>query len=178
MKTSAVVEVVINRLLKNNRSVKLESFLKTTYPHMKLLALCLTLIVSMAAFAQDTSSVVVHKDPRIDLLIKKQAEINEEASKRAKTGKGFRLLIINTNKREEAINAKAMVYKYFPELKSYLYYQSPYFKLKAGNFKEKKDAEAYQKKLNKYFPKGVFIMPDAIELKDGKGNKINEEPNP
>jgi hypothetical protein len=73
--------------------------------------------------------------------------------------------VLNTNKRDEAVSAKTKVYSYFPELKSYLIYQSPYFKLKVGNFKEKKEAEDYQKRLQKYFPDGVFIMNDTIELK-------------
>lgn len=119
----------------------------------------------------DSNSVIIHKDPRLDLLIKKQIEINEEASRDArKNGKGFRLLIINTNKRGEATAAKTKVYTYFPELKAYLIYQSPYFKLKVGNFKERKDAEDYQKKLNPFFPKGVFIMSDVIEMKLEKEN--------
>jgi len=117
----------------------------------------------------DTSSVVIHKDPRIDLLVKKQVEINEETTRNARrVAKGYRLLVVNTNKRDEAINAKTRLYQYFPELKSYLLYQSPYFKLKAGNFKERKDAENYQKKLNAYFPRGVFIMNDLIEVKPDK----------
>src|SRR5436190_690927 len=87
--------------------------------------------VSLSAqqLASDTSSVVIHKDARIDLLVKKQAEINEETTRNARrVAKGFRLLVVNTNKRDEAINAKAKLYQYFPELKSYLLYQSPYFK--------------------------------------------------
>ena len=119
--------------------------------------------------ANDSSSVVVHKDPRLDLLIKKQAQINEETSRNARrTMKGYRLLVINTNKREDAINAKTQVYTYFPELKAYLTYQSPYFKLKAGNFKTRDEAEDYQKKLNAIFSKGVFIMADIIEVKPEK----------
>jgi hypothetical protein len=78
------------------------------------------------------------------------------------------LLVVNTNNRQEAIDAKTKLYQLFPELKSYLYYQSPYFKLKAGNFKERKDAEDYQKKLDRFFPKGVFIMNDIIEMKLAK----------
>lgn len=114
----------------------------------------------------DTTGVIVHKDQRIDLLVKKQIQINEETSREARrVGKGFRLLVINTNNREEAAAAKTKVYTYFPELKSYLLYQAPYFKLKVGNFKEKKEAEDYQKRLEKYFPKGVFIMNDTIEIK-------------
>jgi SPOR domain len=114
----------------------------------------------------DTNTVVIHKDPRIDLLVKKQAQINEETSRDARRiGKGYRLLVINTSKRDEAVAAKSTVYENFPELKAYLIYQSPYFKLKVGNFKERKEAEAYQDKLRKFFPKGVFIMNDVIELK-------------
>lgn len=139
---------------------------------MKSILVVVLCSVSFSVFAQqsiDTSSVVVHKDPRLDLLIKKQAEINEETTRNArKVARGFRLLVINTNHREEAINAKTKLYQYFPELKSYLLYQSPYFKLKAGNFREKKDAENYQQKLNKVFPKGVFIMSDLIEVRPEK----------
>ena len=118
---------------------------------------------------QDTAYVVIHKDPRVDLLVKKQAQINEETSRSARrTDKGFRILIISTSNRDEAIAAKTKVYTHFPELKAYLWHQSPYYKVKAGNFKDRKEAEAYQKKLNVYFPKGVFIMNDIIEVKPPK----------
>ncbi|HLF47151.1 MAG TPA: hypothetical protein VI548_12040 [Chitinophagaceae bacterium] len=114
----------------------------------------------------DSNSVIVHKDPRLDLLVKKQIQINEETSRDARRiGKGYRLLVINTGKRDEAIEAKTKVYTYFPELKSYLNYQAPYYKLKVGNFKERKEAEEYLNKLKWYFPRGVFIMNDIIELK-------------
>lgn len=141
---------------------------------MKTLFFLALIILSVNSIAQDSTwklsvdsnSVVVHKDPRIDLLIKKQAQINEETSRDARRiGKGYRLLVINTSKRDEAAAAKSTVYANFPELKAYLIYQSPYFKLKVGNFKERKDAEVYQDRLRKFFPKGVFIMNDVIELK-------------
>ena len=133
---------------------------------MNKVFLIVAFLLSVKAFSQDTSAVVVHKDPRIDLLVKKQVQINEETSREARRiGKGYRLLVINTNKRDEATAAKTTVYTFFPELKSYLIYQSPYFKLKVGNFKDKKEAEDYQQRLQKYFPRGVFIMNDTIELK-------------
>jgi hypothetical protein len=150
---------------------------------MKQILILIFLLSGLNCFAQtdstkkmiaDTSPVIVHKDPRLDLLIKKQATINEITGRDArKTDKGYRLLIISTNNRDEALAAKTTVYTYFPELKAYLWYQSPYFRVKAGNFKERKDAESYQRRLNLYFPKGVFIMKDVIEVKKGKG--INDE---
>lgn len=119
----------------------------------------------------DSNSVIVHKDPRLDSLVKKQATINEVTSRDSrKTDKGFRLMIISTNSREEAFAAKTKVLTHFPDLKAYMWYQSPYFRVKAGNFKDSKDAESYQRRLNVYFPKGVFIMKDIIEVKASKNN--------
>ena len=145
---------------------------------MKKIVFFAAVFFSFNAFAQDTTTaagntVVVHKDPRLDMLVTKQAQINEETSRDArKTTKGFRLMIISTNNRDEAISAKTKVYTYFPELKAYLWHQSPYYKVKAGNFKDRKEAEAYQKKLNVYFSNGVFIMNDIVEV---KADKTREE---
>ncbi|MFL5741371.1 MAG: SPOR domain-containing protein [Flavisolibacter sp.] len=122
------------------------------------------------AVAQDSlNTVVVHKDPRLDLLVKKQSDVNA-AIRRASAhyARGFRLLVINTNKREEAIAAKSKIYANFPELKAYLVYQAPYFKLKAGNFRTREEAEQYQKDLSVFFPKGVFIVNDTVEIKPEK----------
>ena len=141
---------------------------------MKKIVFFAAVLFSLNAFAQDTTAtvnntVIVHKDLRLDMLVNKQAQINEETSRDSrKTTKGFRLMIISTNNRDEAISAKTKVYTYFPELKAYLWHQSPYYKVKAGNFKDRKEAEAYQKKLNVYFSNGVFIMNDVVEVKPDK----------
>jgi hypothetical protein len=145
---------------------------------MKKMFLLAAVFSALNCLSQDTTgvdsnTVVVHKDPRIDLLVTKQAQINEETSRDSrKTAKGYRLMIISTNNRDEAISAKAKVYTYFPELKAYLWHQSPYYKVKAGNFKDRKEAEAYQKRLNVYFSKGVFIMNDIVEVKPEKTEEM------
>lgn len=134
---------------------------------MKKLFLMIALFVLKTGFAQDAESatVLVHKDARLDSLVKKQASVNAAIKKAsARSMRGYRLLIINTNKRNEAIDAKAKVYTYFPELKAYLIYQTPYFKLKAGNFKTREEAERYRKNMSSVFPKGVFIINDTIEI--------------
>jgi SPOR domain len=152
--------------------------------HMKLIFTIAVFLVTANCFSQDSTwknpvdsnSVIVNKDRRIDLLVKKQAYINEVTSRDAKrTDKGFRLMIISTNNRDEAMSAKTKVYTFFPDLKAYMWYQSPYFRVKAGNFKDRKDAEAYQRRLNTYFPKGVFIMKDIIEVKPSKNNGSDDE---
>ena len=141
----------------------------------KLLTLAL-IAFSFQAGAQadstDSGTVLVHKDPRLAQLITLQAQVNEETGRDArKTAKGFRLMILSTNSREEAIAAKTTIYTYFPELQPYLWHQSPYYKVKAGNFRDRKDAEAYQTRMNVFFPKGVFVMNDLIEVKLDKGSQ-------
>jgi hypothetical protein len=154
---------------------------------MKILLTGLFLFFSFYSFSQDTldkvtvdtNTVQVHKDARIDLLVKKQASINETTSRdNRRTDKGYRLMIISTNNRDEALAAKTKIYTFFPELKAYLWYQSPYFRVKAGNFKDRKDAESYQQRMNNYFPKGVFIMKDIIEVKPGKNQDDDSNPAP
>jgi len=152
---------------------------------MKLILALVFILISTWASAQqdsvwkknsDSASIIVHKDHRLDMLVKKQVQINEETSRDSRrVAKGFRLMVITTNNRDEAIAAKTKVYTYFPELKAYMWHQSPYYKLKVGNFKERKEAEDYQKKLNIYFPKGVFIMADKVEVKPEKGKFADSE---
>ena len=145
---------------------------------MKRIFFFIALLFSVHLFGQnniyitDSNTVIVHKDARIDLLVTMQAQINEVTSRESrKTGKGFRLMIISTSNRDEAIAAKTKIYTYFPELKAYLWHQSPYYKVKAGNFKDRKEAEYYQQRINVYFPKGVFIMNDIVELKLDKNSE-------
>lgn len=150
----------------------MDSFLMLCSLNMKYFFLVLLITTGFGVSAQDTSTLVVHKDPRIDLLLKKQGDVNAAIKKaNARTARGFRLLVINTNKRDEAIAAKTKVYTNFPELKAYLVYQSPYFKLKVGNFRTREDAQDYQKTLGYYFPKGVFIIADTIEITPEKDNE-------
>lgn len=136
---------------------------------MKYLLLFISCLFLQELNAQDTvrtASVIVHKDPRVDMLIKKQAAINLAVKKAtAHTLAGYRVLVISTNNRDEAIAAKTKVYKSFPELKIYLSYQAPYYRLKAGNFKTRAEAVNYQKALNAQFPKGVYVINDTIEMK-------------
>ncbi len=127
----------------------------------------LILIISINASAQtDSGLVTIHKDSRLSLLIKKQIQINEETTRNARRSMpGFRLQVINTTDRGDAMEAKTKVYQLYPDLKAYLLYQSPYYRLKVGNFKTRQEAEDYRKTLSRDFNNAVFIVRDVIEVK-------------
>ena len=141
---------------------------------MKKIGLFLGVFFTVTSFAQDSTflqgpAVIVHKDPRVDALVKKQAAVNYAYKKAGgRTMRGYRLMIINTNSRDEAIAAKTKIYTHFPDQKAYLTYQAPFFKLKAGNYQTRDEAKKYQELMKILFPKGVFIMNDTIEVKPEK----------
>ena len=122
--------------------------------------------------AQDSSaSVVVNKDPRIDLLVNKQIEINEVTTRNSRrAAPGFRILVISSNDRNKVIDAKTKMYREFPELKAYMMYNSPFFRLKVGNFRERTDAEEYLSRIQRLYPTGVYIVPDTIEIRPDQNN--------
>ncbi|AHF14524.1 sporulation protein [Niabella soli DSM 19437] len=145
---------------------------------MKFLIPAVLLLVATGLHAQsDNGSVTVHKDPRADLLLKKQADVNDASTRNStkrRTASGYRLLVISTNSKQEAIAARTKIYSSFPELKPYMWHQSPYYKVKAGNFTSRKEAQAYQKKLAPYFPAGVFLINDVVEVNPEDNNSSED----
>ncbi|HZE84122.1 MAG TPA: SPOR domain-containing protein [Puia sp.] len=132
----------------------------------KLLIIVLLFTAEKTWAQADTSSVVVNKDPRVDDLIRKQVEINEETTRDSRRSMpGFRLQVISSQDRNKVFAAKAKILQQFPDLKPYLMYQAPNYKLKVGNFKTQEEAEDYQKELSRLFPSGLFIIRDTIEVK-------------
>lgn len=114
----------------------------------------------------DTGSITVNKDPRLDLLISKQIEINEVTTRDSRrNGPGFRILVISSNNRNKVTEAKTKMYRKFPELKAYMMYQAPFFRLKVGNFKERIEAEEYLTEIQRLFDSSVYIVPDNIEVR-------------
>ena len=114
----------------------------------------------------DTSTVILQKDPRVDLLVKKQIQINEETTRDSRRNiPGFRIQVINSSDRNRVFAVKTKVYQQYPELKPYLMYQPPNYKLKLGNFRTAEEAQPYLDQLTKLFPTGVYIIHDIIEVK-------------
>lgn len=115
--------------------------------------------------AQDNTGIAgnvkVAKDSRIDILIKKQIYINTLA---IRNQPGFRVQILTTNKRNEAADAKAKVMQLYPEYRSYLEWEAPYFKVRIGDFKTRQEATDLRNKLTGQFTGGVFVVPTIINV--------------
>lgn len=146
----------------------------------QLIILFSGLLISGIAAAQDSSfasntegGVKVVKDSRLDLLVKKQIYINTLA---IRNQPGFRVQVISTNKRNEANDIKAKVMQLYPDYRTYLDYQPPYFKVRIGDFKSREEATELREKLSDNFPGGIFVVPAIINLSPEK-EAGNEETN-
>ena len=129
---------------------------------MKLFLL-LVLIYNGSVYAQDS---LIYRDPRVDSLIKKQIQINEITTRDSRRNiPGFRIQVANSNDRNAVFTVKTKIYQLYPELKPYLIYQPPNYKLKVGNFKTQEEADHYLQKLIQNFPSGVYLVPDIIEVR-------------
>ena len=115
-------------------------------------------------------TVIVRKDPRLDILSAKQAMINKRSSMMTSSGlyRGYRVQVLSTQSRGEAFKMKTDLLTKFPDLKSYLLFQSPNFKVRIGNFIKRGDAEKLKQQLAKLIGTNIYVVEDAVEysLKD------------
>ncbi len=121
-------------------------------------------------------NVTIVKDPRIDILGKKLAEYNEAvAAKKARAAKGYRLMLLSTNDRNKAMSVRSALIQQFPDHKVYMIFQSPFIKLKFGNFVEKKEAEDMRKKLlsSGIITGNIYLLPETVEVRPD--TKLEEE---
>jgi hypothetical protein len=129
-------------------------FLITTY------IACSTLCKSYAA-----DTIIVHRDARVDVLTEKQSAINKVTAKMGSNGlfRGYRLQVLNTRSRDDAFKMKATLLEKFPDEKVYVLYQSPYFKVRIGNFVNRNDAEGFKNELSIYSSQPAYIVEDLVE---------------
>lgn len=79
---------------------------------------------------------------------------------------GFRVQLYVGNLRQEADAAKSYVYQLFPELIPYVTYSQPTYRVKAGDFMYRADAEDYLAQIRQQYPAAV-ILPERVEIKKG-----------
>jgi hypothetical protein len=78
---------------------------------------------------------------------------------------GFRICVYNGNNRTEALAQKVQFMKKHPGIRSYLGYNTPYYKIKVGDYIDKKVAQNALKSFIKNFP-SAFIIPDVVTSKN------------
>ena len=122
----------------------------------------LSIFVALAAasFAQSHGSLYVDQDSRIESLIAKQRSLYNVDS----SFSGYRIHIfmeIGNEALDHAKDVKSQFEKAFPDIPIYLTYVEPYFRLRAGNFRNRVEAEKCLRRIKPRF-KEAFVTADMI----------------
>ena len=128
---------------------------------MKRILLLILIVASTGiAFAQSRGSVHVDQDSRIESLISKQRQLYRTDS----SFSGYRIHIymeIGNEALDHAKAVKAQFERAFPDIPIYLTYAEPYFRLRAGNFRNRVEAEKCLRRIKPKF-KEAFVTADMI----------------
>ncbi|MBO6023822.1 MAG: SPOR domain-containing protein [Bacteroidales bacterium] len=124
----------------------------------------LCLIIFMASvsfsFAQSRGSLHVDQDSRIESLIAKQRSLYRVDS----SYNGYRIHIfmeIGNEALDHARAVKAQFERAFPDIPIYLSYAEPHFRLRAGDFRNRVEAEQCLRRVKPRF-KEAFVTQDKI----------------
>jgi len=117
--------------------------------------------------SMSTTGSLVIQDRRLTLLGNEMNQYNESLSLKTKMVDGFRLIILKTSNREEAMKLRSTLLRVLPDQKLYMIFVSPNIKLKMGNFTERTEAEKMRKWLleQKIVSGNIYIVPEKVELK-------------
>lgn len=106
-------------------------------------------------------SLKIKIDPRLDTLIMVQTQLNDLIPRYIQ---GYRVQVISTTNRNEALEAQANMLSTFPDYRSNLIYENPYFKVRIGDFQNQNEADSLKSQIIKTYPSGVFIVPDRVRV--------------
>ena len=111
---------------------------------------------------RDTGIIKIINDPRLDTLI------NRHVQSRAEMGglRGYRIQVYFGSgqlARKEANEAKARCISLFPTQKTHILFQTPFYKVRVGDFRTRNEAFIWHKKIVRKFPK-AYPVNDIINF--------------
>jgi hypothetical protein len=110
--------------------------------------------------------VAIIKDYRLDILARKESEVNTAILKsQARTAKGYSLMVLNTSDKDYDFKFRNELLQKFPEQKPYMWYANPYIRIKFGNFRTKEEAEYYRKQISQMLNgANIYFLNETIEV--------------
>lgn len=113
-----------------------------------------------------STGVTLHADPRLDVVVKKYRNVQLGV---IRSGHGFRVQIYNGNDRIKANQVRVDFIRRYPQVRTYLSYVQPQFRVKVGDFRTRAEAQkVYDELTGIYNP--CMIVPDIIVI-----NTMNDD---
>jgi hypothetical protein len=127
----------------------------------------IAIFVPMAAGAQTRGTVEVVKDARIDTLAARRAHLKAtgvtggSSAIYSTSGYGYRVQIYSGTSRKDAYDVQARFSKLYGDMRTYISYTEPDYKVRAGDFRTRLEAERLMQELRGRFT-SLFIIPGKI----------------
>ena len=119
----------------------------------------------LVVFAQERGKVEVVKDARIDTLIAHRFSLKGPTAAAIAnvpfSSNGYRVQIYSGSNRKAAYDTQARFQERYPEQRTYITYNNPYFKVHAGDYRTRLEAEKIMQQLKGSFT-SLFIIPEKI----------------
>jgi len=128
------------------------------------IALCLCMAVGCFAQKGDDGSLVIIADPKIDSLLDLHIKINTLYPQFP----GWRVQIFfesGNNSKPLAAAAIEKFNKKHPDVRAHLLFESPYYKVRVGDFRSKIEAEKFLTEIRANYP-NAFVTRDEIHFPD------------
>ena len=109
--------------------------------------------------------IQIVQDERIDLLVSKHIQINQNR----KGVDGYRIQIFFDSGNNSKTKAQSIYEGFkakYPDVRAYLSFKSPNYKVRVGDFRSRLDAQRFLNDINNEYP-NAWIIADQINLPDG-----------
>ena len=131
-------------------------------------------IYSPAQKSTDTAGeVVLIQDYKIELLLEKKLAVNEARPAQF----GYRIQIISVtgaNSRDKVNVEKAKILMDYKDVRVYVVYNAPYFKVRLGDFRTKLNAVQFLNTISDKYPQ-AFVVKDKVNIPYIIENSDSEE---
>lgn len=124
-----------------------------------------------------SGSNIIEMPPALQKLLQFNAEVAAEDDEDVDSGaskremRGYRVQVFSDNNqrtaKNEARSKSRTISSRFPQYKTYVSYTSPYWRLRVGDFRTKKEADAAADELRGAFPaysKEIRVVHDRVNL--------------
>jgi len=135
---------------------------KAKYGIVRYCIVFIVCAIPALAGAQTRGKVEVIKDPLIDTLIARRPLLNKAIlNSSPETMYGYRVQIFFGSSRQAAYAAQEKFNEEYPDMRTYITYTEPNFKVQAGDFRTRLEAEKLRSELTQMFT-SMFIISGKI----------------
>ncbi len=122
-----------------------------------LLILVLALAFSITSKAQSGAEKrYIDQDPQIEDVLESYREVNKKQGMQ-----GYRIQIYTDSGNRSKLRTDRMKSQFdarFPEVRSYISYDEPYYKLRVGDFRSRLDAERFLRRIAPVYLSSILVV--------------------